>query len=443
MLASFQFKLEYQKGTDNGVTDVLSQVPISHSRETIQSVLEGAIVGVADRGEVKPSEELLEEHEHLSQEAKVQVAKLAPMHIVDWEEAQEADAALATCRKWLHLRKDTPLPKQDAFLKECLGAEAETEQGKMFFRICNSLILNKGLMYVSTTPKGKTEGVLTFVIPVGQCRMALNGVHHDASHQGQQRTLAFTQERFWWPMMAEDCRVIVRGCPCCRAFEGEVSKAPLCPIRAYAPLELVHLDYTSIESTMELNKPPMVKNVFVMMDHFMRYALAVVMKDQTAKTVTKVFYKCVIAVFGAPVKLLSNRGVNFTSALVEELCAAFGIQKCRTTAYHAQCNGQVEHFHQTLFCMIGKLAWEQQLVLGNMVLMKNDACQGKQKVKDQWSETEYVVVCQVADGVPAYEVKDETGNIKTVHCNDFLVAAPVGAVTPLGAGTPLSEENIP
>ena len=71
--------------------------------------------------------------------------------------------------------------------------------------------------------------------------------------------------------------------------------------------------------------------------------------------------------FGVPAKLLSDQGVNFTSALVEELCSAFGIQKCRTTAYHGQCNGQVERFHQTLFKMIGKLAvdkkaqWEQHL----------------------------------------------------------------------------------
>ena len=206
------------------------------------------------------------------------------MHIIDWEEAQEEDTALAMCHKWLCLRKDMPLPSQDTFLKECLGAEAGTEQGKMFFHICNSLVLNKGLMYISTTPKDETEGVLTFVVPVGQCWMALNGVHRNASHQGQQRTLALMQERFWWPMMAEDCRAIVRGCPHCQAFEGEVPKAPLCPIRAYAPLELVHLDYTSIESTMELNKPPVVKNVLVMMDHFTRYALAVMTKDQAAKT---------------------------------------------------------------------------------------------------------------------------------------------------------------
>ena len=200
-----------------------------------------------------------------------------------------------------------------------------------------------------------------------------------------------------------------------------------------------------------------------------------------AKTVVKVFYERFIAVFGAPTKLLSNRGANFTSALVEELCSTFGIQKCRTMAYHTQCNGQVERFHQTLFCMIGKLScdkkaqWEQhlpkllqaynstrsavtgyslhylmfgrrphlpvnyyflknceakkqkcyydratstaQLVPGYVVLMKNDAFQEKQKVKDRWSKTEYVVVCQVVDGVPAYEVKDEAGSVKTIHRN--------------------------
>ena len=50
------------------------------------------------------------------------------------------------------------------------------------------------------------------------------------------------------------------------------------------------------------------------------------------------------------------------------MCATFGIQKCQTTVYHLQCNGQVEHFHQMLFRMIGKLAsdkkaqWEQHLL---------------------------------------------------------------------------------
>ena len=102
----------------------------------------------------------------------------------------------------------------------------------------------------------------------------------------------------------------------------------MCPIRAHAPLELIHIDFTSVELTMELNKLPSVKNVLVITNHFMHYALVVVTKDQTAKTVAKVQYKRFISVFGAPARLLSDCGANFTSALVEELCATFGIQKC-------------------------------------------------------------------------------------------------------------------
>ena len=167
--------------------------------------------------------------------------------------------------------------------------------------------------------------------------------------------------------MVNDCRALVWDCQQCCTFEGAVPKAPLCPIRVHTQLELIHVDFTSVESTMELNKPPSVKNVLVITNHFTCYAMAVVTKDQMAKTVAKVLYERFIAVFGAPAKLLSDCGANFTSALVEELCATFGIQKFQTTVYRAQCNGQVEQFHQMLFKMIGKLTsdkkaqWEQHL----------------------------------------------------------------------------------
>ena len=85
-------------------------------------------------------------------------------------------------------------------------------------------------------------------------------------------------------MMAEDCKALVRGCPRCSAFKGAVPKVPLCPIRVHTPLELVHVDFTSVESTMELNKPPSIKNMLVIMDHFMRHTLAIVTNDQMAKS---------------------------------------------------------------------------------------------------------------------------------------------------------------
>ena len=80
------------------------------------------------------------------------------------------------------------------------------------------------------------------------------------------------------------------------------------------------MDFTSIETTMELNQLPSVKNVLVITDHFTRYSIAFVTKDQKAKTVMQILYEQFISIFGVPAKLLSDRGANFTSALVEELC---------------------------------------------------------------------------------------------------------------------------
>ena len=94
-------------------------------------------------------------------------------------------------------------------------------------------------------------------------------------------------------------------------------------------------------------------------------------------------------------------------------------------------------------CYYDRVTSTAQLVPGDVVLLKNDAYQEKWKVKDQWSETEYVVVCQVTDGIPAYKVKDEAGDVKTIHRNWlFLVATLKEAVMPLGAGMSISEEKI-
>ena len=108
------------------------------------------------------------------------------------------------------------------------------------------------------------------------------------------------------------------------------------------------------------------------------------------------------------------------------------VRRCFKEAYaeaHLQTNCEAEKQKQ----YYDQATSTMQLVLGDVVLMKNDVYQGKQIIKDQWSETEYVVVHQVADGIPAYEVKDEAGNVKTVHHNQlFLVAAPMEAIMPLG-----------
>ena len=53
-------------------------------------------------------------------------------------------------------------------------------------------------------------------------------------------------------------------------------------------------------------------------------------------------------------------------------------------------------------CNYDKATSTVQLMLGDTVLKKADAFQGKRKVKDWWSKVEYEVIRQVANGVPSY-----------------------------------------
>ena len=271
-LASYEFSLEYQKGSDNVAADALSRVRIRHDRKTVRSLLEGAVTGITERGEVLISQPLRAECDRLDNEAQVCALRLASMHITNWEEAQREEALLAACCQWLGTKWNVIPQKRDALLKECMGKHSNSEEGKALFCARNNLTMRKGLMYVNTMPKGEIKGLLAFVVPSAHRRAALNGVHRDAGHQGQQRTLALVEEHFSWPKMVEDCRTLVKGCQCCQIFEGAVVKAPLYPIKAYAPLELVHVDFTSIETTMELNQLPSIKNVLVITDHFTRYS---------------------------------------------------------------------------------------------------------------------------------------------------------------------------
>ena len=86
----------------------------------------------------------------------------------------------------------------------------------------------------------------------------------------------------------------------------------------------------------------------------------IVTPDQTAKTVTKFLYGGYISIFGAPARLLSDRGTSFTSSIIQELCEILGIQQLRTMPYHPQTNGLVERLHQTIMHMIGKLGEDKK-----------------------------------------------------------------------------------
>ena len=176
-----------------------------------------------------------------------------------------------------------------------------------------------------STPKGENEDLLLFVVPKAHQTATLNGCHRNAGHQGHDRTLSLLQECFWWPGMAKQMQQVIKACRCCLQYEASTPKAPLCPIVTTTPLDLLHVDFTSIETMMELDKSPQVTNVLVFQDHFTKHVLAYVTPNQIEKTVAKFLYGGYISIFGAPARLLSDRGTSFTSSIIEQLCKILGI----------------------------------------------------------------------------------------------------------------------
>ena len=127
--------------------------------------------------------------------------------------------------------------------------------------------------------------------------------------------------------MGRQMQKVISNCKQCIQHEGTWAKVPVQPIISTPPLELLHVDFTSIEMTMELDQPPNVVNVLVFCHHFKKHIMANVTPDQTTKTVAKSLYQGYISIYRTQAKLLSDWGANFKSKVVKELCDLMGIWK--------------------------------------------------------------------------------------------------------------------
>jgi len=72
------------------------------------------------------------------------------------------------------------------------------------------------------------------------------------------------------------------------------------------------------------------------------------MSEMTAPTVSSELIKNWISRFGIPVRITSDQGRQFESAVFHELTKTLGIRHLTTTGYHPQSNGIIERFHRTL-----------------------------------------------------------------------------------------------
>ena len=168
------------------------------------------------------------------------------MHVTDWAAAQKEDPELDAVLQCLGAKKKTDL-------RTLLREHASSEEGWIIWRNCQNVMVLQGTLYLCSMLKGKNEDLLLFMVLKMHWTATLNGCLRDVGHQGCDRILFLLQEHFWRQGMAKQMRQVIRACKHCLPYEGGIPKAPLCPIVETAPLDLLHVDFTSIETTLELN----------------------------------------------------------------------------------------------------------------------------------------------------------------------------------------------
>ena len=224
---------------------------------------------------------------------------------------------------------------------------------KALLRMKGKLKLVKGVLYRKTILDNSAERKprLQLILPTHLTQKVLNSCHNQVGYQGIVRTLSLLRERFYWPGMHKQATLYVNKSQNCLKRKANPDVAPLQPIIASQPMELVHMDFLSIEPSKET-----IENVLVITDHFTRYAQAYASKTQTAQATAKLLWGNFIRHYGFPEKFLSDQSRNFESELISKLCKLAQVEKMHTTPYHPMTNGHCERFNSTLCNMLGTLS---------------------------------------------------------------------------------------
>ena len=169
-------------------------------------------------------------------------------------------------------------------------------------------------------------------------------VIHNLGHPGVERTRQSVAAKFVWPSMREDTSKWARECLTCQ--RSKVSRHTVPPIGDFKVpnrrFEHWNIDLVTL--------PPSngFRYLLTAVDRFTRWPIAVPIPDISAETVMDALAHGLVASFGIPSSITTDRGSQFSSALWQQLLKTWNIKAHFTTAYHPAANGLVERFHRRL-----------------------------------------------------------------------------------------------
>lgn len=171
------------------------------------------------------------------------------------------------------------------------------------------------------------------------------GGHDDplAGHLGVNKTYEKLRERYYWPKMFADVQFWCLSCTHCqmKKIPKQRQTAPILPIPVEGAFDRVAVDCLGPFPVSDSGN----RYIVVFSDYLTRYPEAFAVPTIDAPTIADLLVNEILPRHGAPRTLLSDRGSNFLSRFVKEVCFLMDAKKTFTTSYHPQCDGLVERFN--------------------------------------------------------------------------------------------------
>lgn len=219
-------------------------------------------------------------------------------------------------------------------------------------------LLEGRLCYVDHKASSTTTPRL--VVPASMHDELLRAYHATpaAGHLGIAKTLHRLRDRFFWIGLSRDVHLYVAACDLCQRHKSprRPTLGHLQPLPIDEPWHTVHLDTFGPLPVSDAG------NAFIMVftDHFTRWPEAFAVASNDAATAARLFVDQIIARYGAPARLLTDRGTNFMADLMALTCRALGVDRSMTTAYHPQTDGLVERFNHTMAALLSMFVADHQ-----------------------------------------------------------------------------------
>ena len=228
----------------------------------------------------------------------------------------------------------------------------------------NGILMRKWKSHPTKSPDQVEEQI---VLPKQYRSQVLNIAHDKAGHMGVRKTLDRITRHFYWPYINKQVSEYCESCRECQ-FMGKSKQRQKQLLR---PLEIMDIPFKRVGIDIAGPLPETEqgnKYVLLICDYATRYPEAVPLSDQKAHTVAQALIT-VFARVGLPREIIHDRGTNFMSHVVTDMCTKLGISKIPATPYHQQTNGLTERFIGTMKLMIKSLSedernnWDKQLPL--------------------------------------------------------------------------------